>query len=112
MKRLFLSVLAIMIVVGLLASAPAAHAQSAASLTATVDRDNLTIDETLVLTLTLSTPDGSMPQLTLPPLDDFRVVGNSQSLQTSIINGAIEHHRNLYLPAAAGQDRRPDHSRL
>jgi hypothetical protein len=89
MKRLFLSVLAVLVVGGLLASAPAAHAQAAASLTATVDRDNLPIDETVMLTLTLSTPDGSLPQLKLSSLDDFRVTGNSQSLQTSIINGAI-----------------------
>jgi len=89
MKRLFLSVLIIVAVVGLLAIAPAAHAQGAASLTATVDRNNLAVDETLMLTLTLFTPDGSMPQLSLPPLDDFRVIGNSQSLQTSLINGAM-----------------------
>ena len=38
MKRLFLSVLAVLVVGGLLASAPAAHAQNAAGLTATVDR--------------------------------------------------------------------------
>jgi hypothetical protein len=94
MKRLFLSVLAVVIAVGLLANVPAvgafvAHAQAAASLTATVDRNNLTIDETFMLTLTLFTPDASMPQLTLPALDGFRVIGNSQSVQTSLINGAI-----------------------
>jgi len=88
MKRLLLSFLTIVAMVGLLAIAPAAHAQDAASLTATVDRNNLAVDETLLLTLTLFTPDGSIPQLSLPPLDDFRVVGNSQSLQTSLINGA------------------------
>ena len=53
MKRLFLTFLTIVAVVGLLAIAPAAHAQDAASLTATVDRDQLSVDETLVLTLTL-----------------------------------------------------------
>jgi hypothetical protein len=37
MKRLFLSFLTIVFVVGLLATAPAAHAQGEASLTATVD---------------------------------------------------------------------------
>jgi hypothetical protein len=89
MKRLFLSVLAVVVVTGLLVSTPAAYAQDVASLTATVDRDNLNIDETLVLTLTLSTPTASNPKLDLPAVDGFRVVGNSQSLQTSIINGAI-----------------------
>jgi len=89
MKRLFLYVLAIVAVVGLLAIAPAAYAQGAASLTATVDRNNLAINETFVLKLTLFAPDGSMPELTLPPLDEFRVIGNSQSLQTSLINGSM-----------------------
>ena len=89
MKRFFLSVLTIFIAAGLLASAPAVQAQGVASLTATVDRDNLTVDETFLLTLTLFTPDSSMPQLTLPQLEAFRVIGNSQSLQTSIVNGAM-----------------------
>ncbi len=88
MKRFLLPTLTIIILAGLLAGAPAAHAQDAARLTAAVDRNNLTTDETLMLTLTLYTPDGSMPKLTLPSLDQFRVIGSSQSLQTSIINGA------------------------
>jgi len=87
MKRSLISILSIIVLVALLAGASVAHAQDAASLTAMVDRNNLTIDETFVLTLSLYTPDGSMPQLALPLLDDFRVIGNSQSLQTSIING-------------------------
>jgi hypothetical protein len=88
LKRFLLPTLTIIILAGLLAGVPAAHAQDAARLTATVDRNNLTIDETLMLTLTLFTPDGSMPKLTLPSWDQFRVIGSSQSLQTSIINGA------------------------
>ena len=88
-ETIFLSVMTILVVAGLLAAAPAVHAQGAASLTATVDRDSLTVDETFLLTLTLFTPDSSLPQLTLPQLEAFRVIGNSQSLQTSIVNGAI-----------------------
>jgi hypothetical protein len=30
-----------------------------------------------------------MPQLSLSALDEFRVIGNSQSLQTSLINGTM-----------------------
>ncbi len=89
MKRIFISILTIFVVVGLLASASPVNAQGVASLTATVDRNTLTVDDTFLLTLTLFTPDSSMPQLTLPQLDEFRVIGNSQSLQTSIINGAM-----------------------
>lgn len=89
MKHLIMFVLTVLVVIGLSTGASAGLAQGAAGLTATIDRDNLTADETLLLTLTLSTPDGSVPQLTLPPFDGFRVIGNSQSLQTSIINGSM-----------------------
>lgn len=89
MKRLYFVLLTIIGMVGLLTVPLAAHAQNAATLTATVDRNSLSMDEALSLTLSLTTPDASMPNLTLGSLEDFRVVGNSQSLQTSIINGAI-----------------------
>jgi hypothetical protein len=89
MKRLILSTIAFMFVIGSLVSTPTAHAQGAASLTATVDRNQLQLGESLVLTLTLNTPGLSSPQLSLPQMDQFRVNGNSQSLQTNIINGAM-----------------------
>lgn len=89
MNRIFLTFLTIFVVAGLLAIVPVAHAQGSASLTASVDRDNLAADETFVLTLALNTPDGSLPQLSLSQLEDFRVISNSQSLQTSLINGKL-----------------------
>jgi hypothetical protein len=87
MKRIFLSLLAILVAIGWMASPPSVHAQGTAGLTATVDRNSLTIGETLTLTLTLSAPDFYIPQLTLPSLQDFQVVGTGQSTQMSIING-------------------------
>ena len=53
-----------------------------------------------------------MPQLTLPQLDEFRVIGNSQSLQTSIINGAMSTTAYIYLSIAAGPDRKFGDTRL
>ncbi len=73
--------------IGGLIGAPLAYAQSADSLTATADRTQLTTDDTLTLTLTLHTSSGSMPNLTLPDLDGFRVAGRSFSTQLSMING-------------------------
>ena len=90
MKRVFLTVTTICLLAAILLAGPTtAHAQSGASLTAAVDRNRLTTDETLTLTLSLATSDISMPQLTLPALDGFQVVGSSQSMQTSLTNGGI-----------------------
>jgi len=89
MKCIFISILIALVSVGSISGVLGVHAQSAATLTATVDRDNLTTDEMLTLTLTFFTPDGSSPELSLPSLDGFLVIGSSQSTQTSIINGAI-----------------------
>jgi len=50
MKRIFLFLLAILVAVGWMASPPSVHAQGTAGLTATVDRNNLAIGETLTLT--------------------------------------------------------------
>ena len=72
---------------GWLSGATSAHAQASASLSAQVDRTELSTDDTLLLTLTLQTPDGSAPRLTLPAIDGFRVAGSSMSSQLSSLNG-------------------------
>ena len=46
MKRIFISVMTIFVVMGLLASASPVNAQGVASWTATVDRNTLAIDDT------------------------------------------------------------------
>ena len=61
MKRLFLSVLAVLIVAGLLGQAAGSPRTKSGQPDAAVDRDTLSVGETLVLS-TLSTPDRSMPQ--------------------------------------------------
>lgn len=72
---------------GMLWFTPGAHAQSPYGLDAQVDAQNITSDDTVTLTLTLTTPDGSAPQLNLPPLDGFNVVGAQTGSQYSIVNG-------------------------
>jgi len=72
---------------GWLMNATNAHAQADASLTAQVDRTELSTDDTLLLTLTLQTPDGSAPHLKLPAIDGFRVVDSSMSSQLNSLNG-------------------------
>ena len=64
-----------------------AHAQSPYELRAQVDANEITTDDTLTFTLTLTTPDGNAPRLNLPALDGFDVVGSSTSSQYSIVNG-------------------------
>lgn len=65
-----------------------AHAQSPYELRAQVDANEITTDDTVTLTLTLTTPDGNAPRLNLPALDGFDVVGSSTSSQYSIVNGS------------------------
>ena len=88
MKRLLSLTLIALLIGGWLIGATGAHAQAAASLSAQVDRTELSTDDMLLLTLTLQTPDGSAPQLTLPAINGFRAVGSSMSTQLSSVNGA------------------------
>jgi hypothetical protein len=102
--------LALALIGGWLSSTVNAHAQAAASLTAEVDRTELSTDDTLNLTLTLKTPDGSAPRLTLPTIRGFRVAGSSMSSQLSSINGAmssITTYEYRLQPTSAGTFRIP-----
>jgi hypothetical protein len=89
MKRILSLTLIALLIGSWLISATNVHAQADASLTAEVDRTELSTDDTLLLTLTLQTPDGSSPHLTLPAIDGFHVAGSSMSSQLSSINGAM-----------------------
>jgi len=110
MKRILSLTLIAMLIGSWLISATDAHAQADASLTAKVDRTELSTDDTLLLTLTLQTPDGSAPRLTLPALDGFRVAGSSTSSQLSSINGALSSSTTYAFrlqPTGAGTFRIP-----
>ena len=56
---------------------------------ATVDRNSLSTDESLVLTVTISTDTGSPERPSLPDLTGFNIVGTSSGTQMSIINGTV-----------------------
>jgi hypothetical protein len=105
MKRLLSLTLFVVLIGSWLLSATGAHAQAAASLSAEVDRNVLSTDDTLLLTLTLHTPDGAAPRLTLPAIDGFRLAGSSMSSQLTSINGALSSSVTYAFrlqPAAAG----------
>jgi hypothetical protein len=88
MKRILSLTLIAALLGSWLIGATGAHAQASASLSAQVDHTEVSTDDTLRLTLTLQTPDGSAPHLTLPAITGFRVAGSSMSSQLSSINGA------------------------
>ena len=73
---------------------------------ATVDRDSVTTDDRILLTVQVNAQPDSAP--TLPPMDDFRVVGSSSASQISIVNGvttASFAYRYQLQPVAAGSFR-------
>lgn len=89
MKRLLYIVLGGMTALALLfALAPrAAHAQSPYGLTAQVDADHITTDDTVILTITLTTPDYAAPRINLPALDGFNILDSQTTSQFSVVNG-------------------------
>lgn len=84
----------------LLAALPAG-AQTPA-VTASVDRDQITTDETLLLTVAIS---GAADQPNLPQLDGFRILSAGSSTQMSVVNGAssvLTSYQYLLQPLHAG----------
>jgi len=110
MKSILSLTLIVALFGGWLSSAANVHAQADASLTAKVDRKELSTDDTLLLTLTLQTPDGSSPNLKLPAIRGFRVAGSSMSSQLSSLNGAMSSsttYEYRLQPTSAGTFRIP-----
>lgn len=89
MKRILYIVLGGMTALAFLfALAPrAAHAQSPYGLTAQVDADHITTDDTVILTITLTTPDYAAPRINLPALDGFNILNSQTTSQFSVVNG-------------------------
>jgi len=86
MKRIWkiMGLVMVVMVVGW-GTAVSAHAQDN-PITATVDRNSLTTDDTLVLTVAVEGGDAD-PQL--PFLDGFDIVATGSSTQISIVNGSM-----------------------
>ncbi|HEY85144.1 MAG TPA: hypothetical protein G4N96_08565 [Chloroflexi bacterium] len=72
----------------LLALVTTGLAQEPNVVTAQVDRNSITTNESLILSITVvDTSNSAAPQL--PPLNGFQIIGSSSSSQISIINGDI-----------------------
>ena len=82
------------------------YAQNQEVVKAEVDRNEITSDDFITLSVTINTGFGSISEPILPALDGFDVVGTSTSTQMSIINGAIStekvFHYTLH-PRATGE---------
>jgi BatD DUF11 like domain len=81
-KLLFTTILTIL-VLGLMALPALAQEP----VTAEVDRNYLSTDEGLVLTVTVDTNLGDASRPTLPPLDDFQILSSSSGTQITVVNG-------------------------
>ena len=100
-KKLLLTTLIALLILGILALPSLAQSP----VTAEVDRNFLSTDEALVLTVTIDTSAGDAARPTLPPLDDFEILGSSSGTQISIVNGdmAVQATYNYSLqPRRAG----------
>jgi len=68
---------------------PAAAARANLSVTAETDRDTVSIDGNLYLTVTVSGDSHSVPEPKLPNMQNFNVYDSGRSQSISIINGRI-----------------------
>ena len=64
-----------------------AHAQDDTTFVASVDRASITVDDVLTLRLTLSGAFRHAAQPQFPAMQDFHVLGSSQSSQFSMTSG-------------------------
>ena len=80
-------VIRLLVILGLALSVQPVRAQST-PLSVSVDRTELTTDETLTLTIRIHVAGQNVPQPTLPTLSGFEALGSSSTQQLSIINGA------------------------
>ncbi len=77
------------LVLALLAGAAAARASAAVTVSAQLDRSRVAADEQLVLSVTVSGDQASMPEPKLPVFDNFSVYDSGHSTSISIINGQV-----------------------
>lgn len=83
-KRVTLALLAFLILSVVFAPL---STQAQALVTARVDRESLTTDDSLVLTVTVDANQGTPSQPVLPHLDGFSIKGSDASTQIQMING-------------------------
>lgn len=85
-KKLKLTLVTALTIIALLIVAVPSFAQTN-PIEATVDRNSLTTDESLVLTITVQGLGSNVSEPEIPYLDGLNIVGSSTSSQISIING-------------------------
>jgi hypothetical protein len=82
-KKLFFTIFTTLFLLGLMAL----PALGQSPVTAEVDRNFLSTDDALVLTVTIDTSAGDAARPTLPTLNDFQILGSSSGTKISIVNG-------------------------
>ena len=103
-SRLIVVTLLSLVLIGLFALPALAQAQT--PVTAEVDRNRLSTDQALILTVSVDSSAGQASQPALPALDGFQVVGTSSGTQISIVNGNMTRSANYNYtlrPTRAGQ---------
>jgi hypothetical protein len=82
-KKLFFTIFTTLLLLGLMAL----PALGQSPVTAEVDRNFLSTDDALVLTVTIDTSAGDAARPTLPTMNDFQILGSSSGTKISIVNG-------------------------
>lgn len=77
---------------------------SAQSVSASVDRSEVSLDDQILLTVAIDGSRTATPQL--PPLPDFRVISRGTTMEQTMINGAISlrvSYRYVLIPSRVGE---------
>ena len=85
--------IALALLIGMVVTA-ASPASAQSPVTAEVDRNQISTDETVMLTITLRGGNAGRPEI--PMMDGFQIVSTSKSTQISIINGKISSQAVYY----------------
>lgn len=91
--KLIITAIAIILILGLIAGP--AFAQSNSPVTAHVDRDALTTDDVLTLTVAVDMAAGATQAPQLGALDGFKLTSTSTGSMTSIVNGSVSRYTNF-----------------
>ena len=82
-KKLLFTTIIALLVLGVMAL----PALGQSPVTAEVDRNFLSTDDALVLTVTIDTSAGDAARPTLPTMNDFQILGSSSGTQITVVNG-------------------------
>lgn len=108
-KTLRILIIGAMLLVAALAALPAGAQESAIS--ATINRNEITTDDLLLLTVRLTVVRLSQPARPAAELDGFRIIGTSSSTQMTTINGDTSVATIFSVSPSAAAHRRSRHTR-